>query len=311
MTSDAWLAMVLERADSADERGLVTAIDLDDAPAGAVEALTSARWLVPSTPALSVSCDACHEGHVEVPELVRLTERDEPRAYIACPEAGRVCVDLRRLDRWSVDASAIARTVTTLLDAGGNARALVADRVWRLGLLPAGGRTWQSFLVRGAHWPDGRIALRPSRSRLVFTLGRAAELHSGLWLPLIEVLRLGTAGFMLDGRRLEEECAGAAGEETRTGADMSSGRPRGHGFGALLDCWMSCKGLEVRYLNPSAAYDAIHACVLKQTGFRPAPPPRARFARARSAARSARKKAGGACIWHRHQEPLPSDLASE
>jgi hypothetical protein len=53
-------------------------------------------------PATTVECDACFERHVEVVEYVEGPPGSELRAYIVCPESGRVKVDPQRLRRWEI-----------------------------------------------------------------------------------------------------------------------------------------------------------------------------------------------------------------
>lgn len=85
------------------------------------------------------------------------------------------------------------------------------------------------------------------------------------------------------------------------------GRPAGKGFGARLDCWMNCGGLEGYYGSAREAYDAIYDYLTQQTKAGPHIPPRERFASMRSDAKRKREKAGR-CVWYNHPEPVPREV---
>jgi len=105
----------------------------------------------------------------------------------------------------------------------------------------------------------------------------------------------------------------ALGEHTETGHRKPSqnppGRPRGRGFGALLDCLMTCAKLEDQHGGAQAAYDAVER---HYRDHGPPPgltvPPRERFPALRSDARQKRLRAGR-CLWYRHPEPAPGGMA--
>lgn len=113
----------------------------------------------------AIECDACGEGHVETVELLTEPFGATPRAYIVCPELGRVSVDLDRLKQWSVDIEALARTVAIALDLGASVTPIAPGRVWLLGTRSFAERTRDVFLVRGITWPDS-IQLLQSTPRL-------------------------------------------------------------------------------------------------------------------------------------------------
>jgi hypothetical protein len=104
----------------------------------------------------------------------------------------------------------------------------------------------------------------------------------------------------------------ALGEHTETGHRKSSrnppGRPPGRGFGALLDCLMTCAELEDQYGGAQAAYDAVERHYRDHS---PPPgltvPPRERFPALRSDARQKRLRTGG-CLWYGHPEPAPGGM---
>jgi hypothetical protein len=134
-------------------------------PATTRRLLESRSLIRPSENLQVIECDACGEGHVE--EVVILTEPtgSQPRAYISCPEAGRVSVDLESLQQWSVDLDVVARTVATALDLCDRIVSIRPGRVWLLGTRKLDGRTRDVFFVRGITWPDSRQLLE-SAARL-------------------------------------------------------------------------------------------------------------------------------------------------
>jgi len=85
------------------------------------------------------------------------------------------------------------------------------------------------------------------------------------------------------------------------------GRPPGRGFGAMLDCWMTCGRVGEYYGSSKKAYDAID----RYLGDHALPdqdiPPRERFPSVRSDAKRERERAGR-CVWHKHPEPVPQEL---
>lgn len=58
-------------------------------------------------PATTVECDACTEAHVEEVQFVEEPPDSTPRAYIPCPESGRVAVDPERMRRWRISPKTI------------------------------------------------------------------------------------------------------------------------------------------------------------------------------------------------------------
>lgn len=81
---------------------VVTGDEVRDWPREALASLERDRVLERLAPAQAIECDACPEGHVEVVEFVEEPPGTPSRAYIPCPVAGRVSVDLERLRRWRV-----------------------------------------------------------------------------------------------------------------------------------------------------------------------------------------------------------------
>jgi hypothetical protein len=81
---------------------IVTADEVADWPEGAFDALLGEGVLQEIQPAKTVECDACFEGHPEVVEFIEEPPGSALRAYIACPEFGRVKVDTQRMRRWEI-----------------------------------------------------------------------------------------------------------------------------------------------------------------------------------------------------------------
>ena len=131
-----------------------------------VRRLLESRRLIRQAENLRViECDACGEGHLEEVEILTEPAGSRPRAYIMCPEAGRVSVDPQRLQQWSVDLDAVGRTVVASLDLCDRIVSITPGRVWLLGARKFNERTRDVFLVRGITWPDTRQILE-SAARL-------------------------------------------------------------------------------------------------------------------------------------------------
>jgi hypothetical protein len=109
--------------------------------------------LAEDAPARSAGCDACGQDHVEPVVWLDIPGR-ERRAFIPCPVNGRVPVPPARLRRWSVPFGGLAEAVRSACTAAGAAEEVVSGRVWRLGVVTAGGRRWAAFLARGMARPD-------------------------------------------------------------------------------------------------------------------------------------------------------------
>lgn len=100
---------VLDRAGAKDP--IFTADEVAVWPDGLLNQLAAGGVLKASGNAESATCDACGHDHVEKVEYIKSPPNTELRAYITCPENGRVRVPLGRLKQWVVDKQ-------KLLDAG-------------------------------------------------------------------------------------------------------------------------------------------------------------------------------------------------
>lgn len=161
----------------------------------------------------AIECDACGERHVETVELLTEPFGAKPRAYIFCPEMGRVSVALERLQQWSVDVEALCRTVASALELGPSITALVAGRVWLLGTRQFHERTRDVFLIRGITWPDSLQLLQATQRLtsspcpLILCLKRFPDhpewrTRDRIVLPLAETEWLGTGATALGDRLL-------------------------------------------------------------------------------------------------------------
>jgi hypothetical protein len=140
-----------ESAFSADEMTALSSV--------ATEQFLSAGLLRAAANATAIVCDACAGDHVEEVGFVESPSGTGLRAYIRCPEAGRVAVPLERLRRWAVDCSCLARLIAAALGIARGAEEVVAARVWRLGNMAWDHRAHELFLCRGLAWPDGEAVI--------------------------------------------------------------------------------------------------------------------------------------------------------
>jgi hypothetical protein len=175
------LLLDLLRRAEADLPGveILTADEVSPWPAGALEALVQNGFLSPTTPGTSVLCDACLEDHWQDVEFVE-SPPGTRRAYIVCPEAGRVAVDTDRLRRWRVNLTGLAGVLCQLLGCREAPNELVASRLWRLGNTKLAGESRDAFLIRGLTWPNAGETLRLDQ-----WLSHGA---SSLFLTLVEIV---------------------------------------------------------------------------------------------------------------------------
>jgi hypothetical protein len=72
-------------------------------PAGVFDELVAQGLLIPAETATHATCNACSEDHDGEVIFVESPPGSGKRAYIMCPEAGRVRIELDRLRQWAVD----------------------------------------------------------------------------------------------------------------------------------------------------------------------------------------------------------------
>jgi hypothetical protein len=87
---------------------IVEADEVTKWPNGLLEELVADGTLRSIRNAKSIACDACGRDHIEAVEYVDSPPGTGLRAYISCPECGRVPVSLTRLRRWSIDLEKIS-----------------------------------------------------------------------------------------------------------------------------------------------------------------------------------------------------------
>jgi hypothetical protein len=97
--------------------------EIDDWPPGLIEELVSEGWLAEIERAKTIACDGCHDDHIEEVVLIQSPPGSPLRAYIPCPDLGRVRIPVTRLRRWEINQKRFGQNVaeissdaTTLLD---------------------------------------------------------------------------------------------------------------------------------------------------------------------------------------------------
>lgn len=152
--------MILNRADAPESR--FSGDEVAAWPPGALQRLLDARLIREVENATTVVCDACAEGHVEEVVLIKSARETVPRAYISCPENGRVRMPLERLRQWEVDFAGLAGAVACAMDLAGDVEEIVPGRVWFIGKTTLAALSREVFLARGLAWRDAREALGKS-----------------------------------------------------------------------------------------------------------------------------------------------------
>lgn len=92
---------ILDRAQA--EKPIFTADEVGRWPEGLVSLLEGYELIRPTDNASSVVCDACGHDHIEPVTKVSSPSGSGLRAFIVCPEAGRVMVPLDRLRQWALN----------------------------------------------------------------------------------------------------------------------------------------------------------------------------------------------------------------
>jgi len=189
---------------------------------GDLDRLVTAGLVRETQAASSVVCDACDLGHVEEIVFIDTPADAGVRAYIRCPDNGRVRVPIDRLRQWEVDFSGLAGALATALVRDGAAEDLVESRVWFIGKAVFAARSRDVFLARGLSWPDapGVIAqasrLASSGTPLVLVAGAVPP--ATVWganvppvLPLSAILALRAGGLAIDKMHIEGTLSGRDG----------------------------------------------------------------------------------------------------
>jgi len=164
--------------------------------------------------ATTVVCDACEDGHVEEVVYIRSPRGTSSRAYIHCPQNGRVEVPLQRLKQWVINFEGLAAAIATGLDLAGAVEEIVAGHTWFLGKATIAGRVREFFLARGLTWIDAEKTLGESArlnaasAAVVFVPGKVPA--DKVWrgarpaaVPLGVIARLKGARLSIDRVHLE------------------------------------------------------------------------------------------------------------
>jgi hypothetical protein len=196
-------------------------------PAGDLDRLVRLGVVAEIGPAPAAACDACGFDHVEVVRWVYTPGRP-PRALVTCPECGLVPVDPARLRQWAVRPSTLADAVARTVRTSAAAEPRVPGRVWRLGVIRAGGRAVVGFLAVGLGRNDaaavvaGVPELRAANALVV--VPTVAPPHA-VWgdtaptvVSLADLLSLDASGLVVDHALLESVLTPGSVARTRTSA---------------------------------------------------------------------------------------------
>ena len=183
-------------------------------PDGLEQFITKVGLVKPADNANTVLCDACHEGHVAEVTFIESPPGSPVRAYIYCPECGRVAVPLERLKQWAIHFPGIASSVAACLDLTGQVEEVAPGRIWFLGKATMAGRSREVFLARGLGWVDasdvigGCTRLNAAGTALVFVPGDPPP--EEIWkgdrpsiVPLKTIASLTDRGLALDRDHVE------------------------------------------------------------------------------------------------------------
>lgn len=212
------------------------AADVAPWPPGTVERFVGLELLAPLDPVPTFACDACGADHVERVRWLAV-EGAAPRAYIPCPEEGRVWVNPAALRRWAVRAPALAHALAPAVGASGAVTERVQGRVWKLGAVRAGGRVWVALLAVGLARPDAAAVVEAvpevrAPNALVFV--PATVPPDAVWaadrapvvVALTDLLALGPTGLTAD-RELLASAVTPSGRPVPKGAGRSFPIPPG------------------------------------------------------------------------------------
>lgn len=109
--------------------------------------LLEQKILVPARTATHVTCDACHDDHVE--EVVRTKDLMGVVSFrIPCRDAGWVEVPDERMRQWTLDVRRLVAVLATAVGPDSPPDELVQGIAWRIGTVEIGGETYDIVFVR-------------------------------------------------------------------------------------------------------------------------------------------------------------------
>ena len=185
MTHEDSLAELLNRL--AARRGApvrITAAELQEWPAAAVDALKRHKLLVRAAPAKSAVCPGCEEACVQ--RIHHLADHTHPRLFVLCDrrdDINRVQIPPDRLTQWQCTIPAVCAFVAAALGLRHHQPKAPTAHGWEIGLVQ--GRRRSQML---------HLQATPEGCRLV--------VHANL-LPLVELIRWRDGGFTLDRPRID------------------------------------------------------------------------------------------------------------
>jgi hypothetical protein len=152
MIKDELLRLLLAAADDTDR--VFDHSETDAWPTGALDAFSRLGLLRRAQTGLTAPCPNCTQPHFE-PVIVVEEPGRQDRYFIWCPESMRVEVPPEMCQGWEIDPQGIAQAVACAMDLKGSPKALVPDRLWRLGRIPWEGKTREVLFARRLGDPDG------------------------------------------------------------------------------------------------------------------------------------------------------------
>lgn len=214
MTSEAILNLLFAAAD--DVGRMFDHRDLAEWPAGSLQLFLKLGILRQSAGGLMASCPSCDDGHVEL-VAQRPGPDGQPRLYIYCPEQLRLEVSAEMCRSWQVDLDGLASLVSSTMELKGTPKALMPNRLWRLGRIPWEGKTREVVLATRLAEPDG-ASVAPhigAGGRTIVLVPRLVP-DDRVWLgrvpavvALERIAELDGDRFMIDGVALLETVAEA------------------------------------------------------------------------------------------------------
>lgn len=152
MIKDELLRLLLAAADDTDR--VFDHSETDTWSTGALDAFSRLGLLRRAQTGLTAPCPNCTEPHFE-PVIVVEEPGRQDRYFIWCPESMRVEVPPEMCQGWEIDPQGSAQAVACAMDLKGSPKALVPDRLWRLGRIPWEGKTREVLFARRLGDPDG------------------------------------------------------------------------------------------------------------------------------------------------------------